>query len=85
LGHRFHNDCVFSDGRFYKTPCYEHDHEVRITISAQPLASNSTSASLQPSMVSPEWTVTQLDRDLPRQTSDPRWCSVTATMSTLNC
>jgi hypothetical protein len=32
LGHRFYNDCVFEDGRFYKTPCYEHDHEVRITL-----------------------------------------------------
>jgi len=85
LGHRFYNDCVFSDGRFYKTPCYEHDHEVRITISAQPLVSNNTSTSLQPSLVSPEWTVTQLDRDLPNPTSDPRWCSVSATMSTSNC
>ena len=86
LGHRFYNDCVFSDGRFYKTPCYEHDHEVRITISAQPLEDpGPTLYFLQPSTVSPEWTSAQMDRDLPHPTSDPRWCSITATTSTANC
>ena len=30
LGLRFYNDCIFDDGRFYQTPCYERSCRVEI-------------------------------------------------------
>jgi len=82
LGLRFYNDCVFEDGRFYKTACFEDDCVVRITCTAQ-----STKPQIMLPIVtlpSPEWTMKQLEIDKPHPTSDPKWCSVTATMSTTN-
>ena len=79
LGLRFYNDCIFPDGRFYKTACFEQDCVVQILDSDKEHSFASIVHSAPAPRPSASWTLNQLATDQTMPIEDPRWCSTTAT------
>jgi len=79
LGLRFYNDCIFPDGRFYKTACFEQDCVVQILHSDKDHSFDSIVQSETAPRPSASWTLKQLATNQTMPIEDPRWCSTTAT------